>query len=247
MRTDGGCTFCEKSESTSQESTKKEEATPDEEAKTAKHARKIAQIKKGYIGRCSQEEALEVLKTNPKFTDKDGSQVIFNYNHLISHYGYGRRRKHNTPDKQRLELLPTAIQAIKHANYTIKYPENVFPDYINGHILKGSQRVYVYNLSKNKKFYVYAYHDSGVITGWYIKKRPTGSIARAVGQRYVNYTYQKKRIPVGRIPSHMTFVLVAQTSPTSHNQSCSYLTKLSHQKSTQKEFYETKTIAILPF
>lgn len=170
MRADGGCTFCEKSESTSQVSTKKEEATPDEEAKAAKHAQKIAQIKKGYIGRCSQEEALEVLKTNPKFTDKDGNQVIFNYNHLISHYGYGRRRKYNTPDKQRLELLPTAIQAIKHANYTIKYPENVFPDYTTGHVLKGSQRVYVYNLSKNKKFYVYAYHDSGVITGWYIKK-----------------------------------------------------------------------------
>lgn len=170
MRADGGCTFCEKSESTSQVSTKKEEATPDEEAKAAKHAKKIAQIKKGYIGRCSQEEALEVLKTNPKFTDKDGNQVIFLYTRIYEHYNLGIGRKGNIPDPKRLEELPKAIKTAFKGDYKLIYPEGVYPEY-PGHIPKGTKRVYQLRLTHQNKILLFAFHDTGIVSGWFVPKK----------------------------------------------------------------------------
>ncbi len=170
MRADGGCTFCEKSESTSQVSTKKEEATPDEEAKAAKHARKIAQIKKGYIGRCSQEEALEVLKTNPKFTDKDGNQVKFSYTRIYEHYKLGIGRKGNIPDPKRLEELPKAIETALKGDYKLIYPEGVYPEY-PGQIPKGTKRVYQLQLSYSRRIKLFTFHDTGTVTGWFVPQK----------------------------------------------------------------------------
>ena len=169
MRADGGCTFCEKSESTFQESTKKEEATPDEEAKAAKHARKIAQIKKGYFKSCSKEEALEALETDFIATDSYGDKLIFSKTQLFSHYIKGERRRGNAPKPENLEDLPKAVYTVGKSARFLKFPPGSNRNILNPPPY--TQRIYHLKV-KGGYFYVFAYHNTGLVTGWHYRKNP---------------------------------------------------------------------------
>jgi hypothetical protein len=124
---------------------------------------KKKQILQGYKGKCSQQEAMRLLDDGIQMSD--ASHNIVRFTRFVKvHYEKGERRKGNTPKRENLEDLPTAILAIRMMPFTLKFPKGTTPDYINPP--RGTQRVYSIDLGK-KRLKVFVYHDSGIVSGWH--------------------------------------------------------------------------------
>lgn len=66
-----------------------------------------------------------------------------------------------------LELLPLAVQTVREGNAHLKFPRGAAPDVLNPP--KGTQVVYSKHFGK-RTMKVFAYYDSGEVSGWHMAK-----------------------------------------------------------------------------
>jgi len=120
---------------------------------------------------CKIEEAIAVLRTNPKIKNAFGEDVTFG-DDMIEKYLSGRGRPGNIADPDRLKDLPIAIYAVKNdRNPKLQYLRGAINDPLNPP--RGTQRVYSVPASGGPML-ARAWADSGKVTSWYVEtKKPT--------------------------------------------------------------------------
>ena len=122
-------------------------------------------VTEGYKGRCSQEEAEALLREGVEAKDGSGFTVSFG-NAALTHYRDGHRRKDNTPKPENLRWLPAAIHAVKHGARHLQFPKRTAWDVLNPP--RGTQYVYTESFGNNHAIRVYAFADTGKVSGWHM-------------------------------------------------------------------------------
>lgn len=161
------CDDCQSSASS--ETSKETKEAPTEEEAKIKRKRKIDSIKQGYFKACSHDEALEALETDFTATDSYGDKLIFSKTHLTTHYIKGERRRNNTPKPENLNDLPKAVFTGKQSARVLKFPPGADRDILNPPPY--TQRIYHIKVDRGY-FYVFAYHNTGLVTGWHYREKP---------------------------------------------------------------------------
>ncbi len=123
-------------------------------------------VTEGYKGRCTQEEAEARLNTGMDVRGSDGRRIRFD-RFARDHYRFGQRRKDNTPKPENLEYLPVAVLAVRQGSRELKFPKGTTPDYLNPP--RGTQAIYSLPF-EGGILHVYAYVDSGLVSGWHLEK-----------------------------------------------------------------------------
>ena len=122
-------------------------------------------ILKGFSSQCSQDEAEALLREGVEATDSSGFTIAFEA-YALSHYLHGQRRKDNTPKPENLRWLPAAIHAVKHGKRTMKFPRHAAWDPLNPP--RGTQYEYTERIGANHTIHVFAYVDTGKVSGWHV-------------------------------------------------------------------------------
>ena len=122
-------------------------------------------VTEGYKGRCSQEEAEALLREGVEAKDGSGFTVSFG-NAALTHYRDGHRRKDNTLKPENLRWLPAAIHAVKHGARHLQFPKRTAWDVLNPP--RGTQYVYTESFGNNHAIRVYAFADTGKVSGWHM-------------------------------------------------------------------------------
>ena len=122
-------------------------------------------IVKGFRSQCSQEEAEALLREGVEAKDDTGFTVSFG-NSALTHYLHGYRRKDNTPKPENLRWLPAAIHAVKHGARLLQFPKRTAWDVLNPP--RGTQYVYTESIGNNHTIRVYAYANTGRVSGWHV-------------------------------------------------------------------------------
>ena len=123
-------------------------------------------VTEGYKGRCTQEEAEARLNTGMDVRGSDGRRIRFD-RFARNHYRFGQRRKDNTPKPENLEYLPVAVLAVRQGTRELKFPRGTTPDWLNPP--RGTQAVYSLPF-EGGIMRVYAYVDTGKVSGWHLEK-----------------------------------------------------------------------------
>lgn len=123
-------------------------------------------VAEGYKGRCSRQEAEKRLNAGMDIRGSDGRRIRFD-RFVRDHYVFGQRRQGNTPKPENLEYLPVAVLAVRNGTRTLKFPRGATPDYLNPP--RGTQAVYSLPF-ENGVMRVYAYADTGRVSGWHLEK-----------------------------------------------------------------------------
>ena len=157
------------------EATPKQPQTPAEWRKLADGVPKdrIAAICKADSKQpCKIEEAIAVLRTNPKVRNALGEDVTFGSD-MVEKYLAGRGRPGNTAQPERLKELPIAMYAVAHDKTPeLQYLRGAIHDPFNPP--KGTQRVYT-TAATNGPMLARAWADSGKVTGWYVETKKPAS------------------------------------------------------------------------
>lgn len=127
---------------------------------------KSQSVTEGYKGRCSRQEAEKRLNAGMDVRSSDGSRVRFD-RFVRDHYLFGQRRQGNMPKPENLEYLPVAVLAVRKGARTLKFPRGTTPDYLNPP--RGTQAVYSLPF-EGGVLRVYAYANSGLVSGWHLAK-----------------------------------------------------------------------------
>ena len=119
---------------------------------------------------CKIEEALAVLRTNPKVRNALGEDVTFGSD-MGEKYLTGRGRPGNVPQPERLKELPIAMFAVKHdPNPKLQYLAGAIHDPLNPP--RVTQKQYT-TPATDGPMIARAWADSGKVTGWYVEtKKP---------------------------------------------------------------------------
>ena len=123
-------------------------------------------VTEGYKGRCTREEAEARLNTGMDVRGSDGRRIRFD-RFARNHYRFGQRRKDNTPKPENLEYLPVAVLAVRQGTRELKFPRGTTPDWLNPP--RGTQAVYSLPF-EGGIMRVYAYVDTGKVSGWHLEK-----------------------------------------------------------------------------
>ncbi len=123
-------------------------------------------IRQGGRQRCSRTEADAALDAGFEIHGSDGRRIRFD-RFARDHYVHGLRRAGNTPKPENLELLPVAVHAVRQGSRELKFPRGATPDYLNPP--RGTQAVYSLPF-EGGVLRVYAYADSGRVSGWHLAK-----------------------------------------------------------------------------
>ena len=117
---------------------------------------------------CKIEEALAVLRTNPKVRNALGEDVTFGSD-MGEKYLTGRGRPGNVPQPERLKELPIAMFAVKHdPSPKLQYLAGAIHDPLNPP--RGTQKQYT-TPATDGPMIARAWADSGKVTGWYVEKK----------------------------------------------------------------------------
>lgn len=129
---------------------------------------RIDKILKGGVT-CAPHEAVAVLRSGATIKPGiEGEEPVKLTESALRHYVCGERRAE--PEIERLKTLPIAILAIRKPDSVRHELDNmpVIPGK-DGRFPKKTQTTYGRFVGKKDKMNVYAYTDSGVLSGWHIK------------------------------------------------------------------------------
>jgi hypothetical protein len=132
-----------------------------------KHQKVLSDILRGFRATCRLDHAIELLTNGINMNDGGGRPIKF-VRYTRDHYTTGERRKGKKPKPKNLTYLPLVIHTLKDTTPIVRRPDGSESTDLNAVHPRGSQRVYSTYYAK-RRFFVYVYHDSGVVSGWHLK------------------------------------------------------------------------------